>query len=232
VAALSLSSIHAAERPIDVQRSRVTVLVGKAGLFSVFADNHTISAPIASGAISEAGPLSVSIVVNAGDLAVLDPNLSADKRAEVRTRMLSDEVLDASRFPTIAFQSTNVEPSGENRWNVSGRLTIHGITRTVTFPTVRIDDRYRGQVDIRQRDFGITPIRVAGGTVAVKDEVKVEFEISPTEDSRDADQVVIGAVKSIDANGRGNRLITARPRRPLWRSATTALTRQPETRTS
>jgi YceI-like protein len=180
IAALSFQSIHATERPIDVQRSHVTVLVSKAGLFSAFADNHTITAPIASGIISEAPPLSVSIMVNAGDLTVLDPNLSTDRRSEVRARMLSDEVLDAARFPTVAFQSTSVEPSGENRWNVTGRLTIHGVTRTVTFPTVRVNDRYRGQVEIRQRDFGITPIRIAGGTVRVKDELKVEFDISPT----------------------------------------------------
>jgi polyisoprenoid-binding protein YceI len=179
VAALPFRSMDAAERPIDVQHSRVTVFVSKAGLFSAFADNHTITAPIASGALSEAAPLSVRLVVNAADLDVLDPNSSADTRGDVRTRMLSADVLDVTRFPTIAFESTRVEPSGENRWNVAGRLTIHGVTRTVTFATVRLNDRYRGQVEIRQRDFGITPIRVAGGTVRVRDELKVEFEISP-----------------------------------------------------
>jgi hypothetical protein len=39
------------------------------------------------------------------------------------------------------------------------------------------DGRYRGTVVLKQRDFGITPISIAGGTVKVKDELKVEFDI-------------------------------------------------------
>jgi hypothetical protein len=42
----------------------------------------------------------------------------------------------------------------------------------------KIDDtHFTGSATIRQTAFGITPIRVAGGTISVKDEVKVDFEI-------------------------------------------------------
>ena len=37
--------------------------------------------------------------------------------------------------------------------------------------------RYVGSATLKQRDFGMTPVSVAGGTVKVKDEVKIEFEI-------------------------------------------------------
>jgi hypothetical protein len=36
---------------------------------------------------------------------------------------------------------------------------------------------YAGEVTINQRDYGIEPIRIAGGAVKVKDEVKIVFEI-------------------------------------------------------
>jgi polyisoprenoid-binding protein YceI len=36
---------------------------------------------------------------------------------------------------------------------------------------------YRGSATVRQTDFGIKPVSVAGGTIKVKDEVRVEFEI-------------------------------------------------------
>jgi polyisoprenoid-binding protein YceI len=36
---------------------------------------------------------------------------------------------------------------------------------------------FKGSTTIRQTDFGITPIKIAGGIVRVKDDVKVEFEI-------------------------------------------------------
>ena len=36
---------------------------------------------------------------------------------------------------------------------------------------------YRGSADLKQKDFGITPITVGGGAVKVKDELRVEFDI-------------------------------------------------------
>ena len=164
--------------PLDVRNSRLTVFVYKAGLFSAFADNHVISAPIASGTITTTPTPRIELAVNAADLVPLDPDLDPAKRAEVRTRMLGEEVLDTGKFPTITFASTAIEPAGPDRWNVSGRLTIHGVTRAVTIAVARADRVYRGETRIRQRDFGITPIRIAGGTVSVKDELKVEFEIA------------------------------------------------------
>ena len=175
----ALSPVPAAAGPIDVRHSKLTVFVYKAGLFSAFADNHVINAPIASGTIATASR-AIELVVNAADLVPLDPDLDQAKRAEVRTRMLGVEVLDTARFPTIKFVSSAIEPTGSDRWNVSGSLTIRGVTRTVTFPVVRSDGRYRGETRIRQTDFGIKPIRIAGGTVSVRDELKIEFEIAET----------------------------------------------------
>jgi YceI-like domain len=176
-ALLAVARLHAESRQIDAAQSTLTVFVYKSGLFSAFADDHIIDAPIASGTISDAAPLSVVIGVRAGDLKVRDPKLSAEKRAEVQTRMLSAEVLDTQKFPMIGFESTAVEPGGADRWTVTGRLTIHGQSRPVTFPVTRANGRYRGAVTLKQRDFGITPISIGGGTVKVKDEIKIEFDI-------------------------------------------------------
>ncbi len=178
VSGTALSAVTADAGPIDVQHSKLTVFVYKAGLFSAFADNHVINAPIASGTITTASSPAIELVVNTTELMPLDPDLDAAKRTEVRTRMLGQEVLDTTKFPTIQFASTTIEPTGPDKWTVSGRLTIHGVTRAVTFPVARSDGRYRGETRIRQTDFGIKPIRIAGGTVSVKDEVKIEFDIA------------------------------------------------------
>jgi polyisoprenoid-binding protein YceI len=91
--------------------------------------------------------------------------------------MLSSEVLDARKYPDIAFTSTAIESAGPDRWTVTGRLSIHGETRSTTFSVVRLGGRYRGTAVVKQRDFGIQPISIVGGTVKVKDELKVEFDI-------------------------------------------------------
>jgi YceI-like domain len=162
---------------VDPDRSTLTVFVYKSGLFSAFADDHIIDAAIANGSIADQPPLSVAIEVRARELRVRDPNLSASKRAEVQTRMLGPEVLDVEKFPSITFESTAIEPAGPDRWKVAGQLTIHGQTRAVSFPVNRANGRYRGSLALKQRDFAITPITIAGGTVKVKDELKIEFDI-------------------------------------------------------
>jgi hypothetical protein len=169
--------VAAQSRPIDAQRSTLTVYAYKSGLFSAFADDHVIRAPIAGGSISEEGTPAVQINVRSADLVALDPNLSASKRAEVQARMVGPEVLDVSRYPDIAFASTSVEAAGPNRWAVRGTLTIHGTSRPVTAAVTRQDDHYRGSFALKQSDFGIKPISIVGGTVKVKDELKIEFDV-------------------------------------------------------
>jgi hypothetical protein len=174
---VATSPSRAETRPIDTERSVLTVLVYRSGLFSAFADDHVIRAPIGAGSISLDGPLAVEISVKATSLTVLDPKAAADKRADVETRMLGPEVLDTARFPTITFASTTVEPAGTDRWTVTGRLSLHGVTRPAVFSVKREDGRYRGTVTLKQSDFGITPISIGGGVVKVKDELKVEFDV-------------------------------------------------------
>jgi hypothetical protein len=174
---VATAPLGAEPRPIDIGRSTLTVFVYKSGLFSAFADDHIIQAPIASGSISADAPLAVDVTVRAATLEALDPKLSPDKRAEVQARMLGPEVLDTEKYSEITFTSTAIEPAGPDRWTVTGRLTLHGQTRSVTVPVVRRDGRYRGTAIVKQRDFGIQPISIVGGTVKVKDEVKVEFDI-------------------------------------------------------
>jgi polyisoprenoid-binding protein YceI len=164
-------------RPIDTGRSTLTVFVYKSGLFSAFADDHVIRAPIASGSVSPDAPRGVEMSVRSANLKVLDPSLAAGKRAEVQARMLGPEVLDSATYPDIVFTSTAIESVGPDRWTVTGRLSIHGVTRPTTFVVAQQDSRYRGTAVLKQRDFGIEPISIVGGTVKVKDELKVEFDI-------------------------------------------------------
>src|SRR2546425_11504555 len=96
--------------------------------------------------------------IQSTDLRVLDPGLSSDRRAEVQARMLGSEVLDVAKFPVITFASTAVDPAGTDLWNVTERLTIHGQARVIAFSVVHVNGKYRGEVVIKQRDFGIEPI--------------------------------------------------------------------------
>ena len=177
---LAVSSTAAAPttREMDVARSSMTIRVFKAGLFSAFGHNHVIRASIAQGAFDEGPGLpSVELQVDARQLQVLDPDLSAKDRAEVQQTMLGPSVLDSARFPEIRFRSLTIEKAGEGKWRVHGDLTLHGQTRPVLAEVSGEPGHYRGSAKVRQTDFGIKPVSVGGGTIKVKNEVRVEFEI-------------------------------------------------------
>jgi len=166
---------HAQSSSIDVANSKLIVHVSKAGLFSAFGDNHEVAAPISAGSVDEAAR-KVTFVIEAARLKVLDPQLASDKREQVQQRMLGPDVLDVAHFAQIRFESTTV--SGANdRWNVEGQLSLHGATRPIVLNVRQENGHYIGACTIKQRDFGITPVSVGGGTVKVKDELKIDFDV-------------------------------------------------------
>jgi len=165
-------------RKVDASHSSLKIRVYKTGFFSSFAHNHEIDAPIESGEVKESGSPSVELHVDARKMRVLDPEVSQDTRAKIQETMLGPQVLDADHVPEIRFQSTKVEPKGSDHWVVHGNLVLHGKDRPIVVEVTLKDERYRGSVTFKQTDFGITPVTVAGGTVKVKDEVKIEFEIA------------------------------------------------------
>jgi polyisoprenoid-binding protein YceI len=166
----------ASPREIDIQKSVMTVHVFKTGLFSAFGHEHEISAPIQKGQFNE-GDQSVELTVDARALRVMDQDVSTKDRAEIQETMLGPKVLASEEFPEIRFRSTAVERSGDNKWTVRGNLTLHGQTRPVRLEVEARNGHYQGAVELKQRDFGIEPVKVGGGTVKVKDELQVEFRI-------------------------------------------------------
>jgi polyisoprenoid-binding protein YceI len=165
-------------RKVDGPHSTMTVRVYKSGFLSAFGHNHEIQAAIQSGEVKESGSPSVELRVDARKLRVLDPEASDSTRGQIQETMLGTQVLDANHFPEIHFQSTGVEPKGPDHWIVHGNLALHGKDHPIAVEVALKDERYRGSATLKQTDFGITPVTVAGGTVKVKDEVKVEFDIA------------------------------------------------------
>lgn len=200
---LLVSGAAAQTTTIDPQRSTMTVKVGKSGLFSPFGHNHEIRAPIAAGSIVKSGATSVELTVDARRMQVLDPDISTKDRAEVQKTMLSAEVLDVERYPEIRFVSRSIEASGDNRYGVGGELTLHGVTRPVRLDVKEQGGHYTGSVKLKQTQFGMKPVTVGGGTVKVKDEVEIVFDIVT------APQSPAAAVRGVDRSAASARSSTA-----------------------
>jgi len=77
---------------------------------------------------------------------------SIDTRNVLRDAHLrSASFFDVKKYSTIAFQSTNVEHIGGQHYQVTGNLTLHGVTRAITF-----DVHYRGQISMMDVRAGLS----------------------------------------------------------------------------
>lgn len=177
--ALALAPAHAAD--LDLAASKITVHVDKTGLFSAFAHNHVIAAPLASGHL-DVQNRTIELKFRSREMKVLDPGTSDSERSTIEDNMKSSEVLDPARFPEITFVSTSVDApasaaAAPAHYQVHGNLTLHGVTRPIELSVTSAAGHYTGKVTLKQTDFGITPIKIAGGAIRVKDQIEIVFEI-------------------------------------------------------
>jgi len=135
--------------------------------------------------------------------AVLDGANPANSRVEVTIEAASIDTRNAQRdehlrgndflamqeYPKITFASTGVRQAGETTFEVTGDLTIKGVTNEITIPfefegtatdpfgNQRVG--FEGSGTINRRDYGVTwNAALEGGGVLVSDKVTLEFEIS------------------------------------------------------
>jgi polyisoprenoid-binding protein YceI len=160
----------------NAPRSTITIHAHKSGLFSGFAHDHVITAPIASGTL-DAKAMTIQITVASKQMKVVDPGISEKDRTEIQTTMLGPKVLDPEKYPEIRFQSSRIEKTGDQHYRVTGKLDLHGASRELSFDVTGGPDRYQGKTKFKQTDFGIEPISLGGGTIKVKDELEIEIDV-------------------------------------------------------
>lgn len=175
---------------IDPQQSKIEIQVAKDGFLKAFGHDHLVSATQYSGEVqfdsAKVEESSIVFTVETAGLKVIDPGESEKDRNDVQTTMLSKEVLDAAQYPQIKFSSSSVKSkpgsNGSLDLQVEGTLLLHGTAKPLTVPvTLRVSSDGSliadAEVSLLQSDFGITPYKAVGGTVRVKDKLKLTFHI-------------------------------------------------------
>lgn len=172
---------------IDPGQSRFTVQAFAEGLFSSFGHNPTIAIRDFNGKIclnpATIESASLELIVKPDVLSVTD-SMSDKDRAEIE-RATREDVLETSRYPEISYRSQSATAhrvfEGMYRVQLNGELSLHGVTRAQPIEAqVTISGdlvRARGDWKLKQTDYKIRPVSVAGGTLKVKDELKLAFEI-------------------------------------------------------
>ncbi|PYI50843.1 YceI family protein [Paenibacillus flagellatus] len=102
--------------------------------------------------------------------------------------LLSPDFFDAEKYPHITFQSTKIVGKGDGEYDVTGDVSIHGVTRPETFsvtfegagkdPWGNEKVGFSAQGKIKRSDYGLTynAVLEAGG-VLIGDDIKIALEI-------------------------------------------------------
>ncbi len=177
--------------------SYLLAITGKTGVLGFAGHEHAVLASQWSLDLSlnpsDLAHSTATVTIPAASLAIDTPIARRDAALgegpspeDIRTiqaRMLGPEVLDAARYPTIQFTVTSVRQTAPGQLQVTGQFSLHGRSEPVTVPV-----RYRqegtgayvftGEFPILQTGFGLKPESAGHGTVKVKDEVRIRFQVS------------------------------------------------------
>ena len=103
--------------------------------------------------------------------------LKEKDKADIEEATFKD-VLHPSKYPTINFRSSNIQEK-DGVYHVKGELTLHGVTRPIEFDAKTTTGKdLKGKVTLAQKDFGIKPYKALLGTLKVKNEVDIAFDLS------------------------------------------------------
>lgn len=124
---------------------------------------------------------SVEVSIDTTTLNTREPARDADLR--------SARYFDVAHFPTMAFRSKRITAAGNGRLQMTGDLTIRGVTREATFdvegPTPVIKDPWGNQrrgasatAKINRKDFGMVwNAALEGGGLVVGEEVAITIDV-------------------------------------------------------
>ncbi len=124
---------------------------------------------------------SLEVTIQAASIDTRDANRDAHLR--------SADFFDVDTYPTITFVATGFEITDDATVEVTGDLTIRGVTRSVTVPfefggqavdpfgNHRIG--FEGSLVVNRKDWGLTwNAALEAGGVLVSDKVTLELEVS------------------------------------------------------
>jgi polyisoprenoid-binding protein YceI len=102
-----------------------------------------------------------------GDISFDDNNLSSSKfnvmvdvnsintgNGMKNNKAKGDDYFQADKFPTITYVSSKIEKSSTG-YNVTGTLTMHGVSKQVTIPFTFTNNTFKGSFSVNRLDYGV-----------------------------------------------------------------------------
>lgn len=138
---------------------------------------------------SFAGAVRIADRVEQSAMHVVIDAASIDTNVRMRDDHLrSADFLDAARFPTLDFYSDRCAHKGGSRWAVTGALSLHGVTRTVTLDMDylglgngmegEVRAAFRATTELHRDDYTVSwQTMLARGIAVVGPSIRVDLDV-------------------------------------------------------
>ncbi|TMC52829.1 MAG: YceI family protein [Chloroflexi bacterium] len=98
----------------------------------------------------------------------------------------SSNFLEIDKYPVMTFKSTKIEPAGQDKYKLTGDLTIKGVTKPITLNVVKYGEfndpqmghriGYAAETQINRKDFNMRFEAVLDGKFVVSNEIAINIE--------------------------------------------------------
>lgn len=170
---LMATGVNAQEWNMDKAHSQIMFVIGHMGINQITGNFGTVSSKITASK----DDFSDAVIEFTADINSI--NTGNEQR---NNHLKSDVFFDAAQFGTLSFKSTSFKKTGDKTFQVTGDLTMHGVTKSVTLDAV-----YNGSIvnpmskkttagfkvtgTIKRSDFGVG---TAFPTNIASDEVRLD----------------------------------------------------------
>ncbi len=171
---------------IDTNHSLVTIIVHRGGMLARLGHDHVVASRDVIGWVDmDAGRADLYVALE--KLSVDEASLRAEAKfttqpstgaIEGTRHNMLEKVLESARYP---FALIHITRSAMDNSLMTVAITLHGTTRLFEVPVqiARTSESFafKGQLTLKQTDFGLTPFSILGGALQVEDQLDFQFNI-------------------------------------------------------
>ena len=181
-------SLKAGSYCLDTNSGNLNVYTFKEGLLSKLA--HDLLIDITDFKVNlevpEAGFVSGSfeLEIQANSLKVICALKDGEKTDALKEKDVADiekdmggKVLHPDKYPTATFCSKSIQEK-EGGYKINGDLNLHGVTNSIDFDLDTNGGNLKGMITLLQKDYGIKPFKAMMGTLKIKNEINIGFDLS------------------------------------------------------
>jgi polyisoprenoid-binding protein YceI len=178
--ALATPALAADTYVVDKGHSEVGFQIGHLGLSKMRGRFKDFDGTIR---VDPAKPTASSV-----EFTVKTASIDTDNEKRDQDLRTGEGLLEVEKYPTLTFKSSKVVPKSKDHYDVTGTLTLHGVSKEVTMPVAvigPIKDPWGNQrvsfeinTTLNRKDYGISYHKVLDtGGLVVGDDVSISITL-------------------------------------------------------